>query len=1203
MLVLIGSGETSPTMVTVHRDLLSRLGRHRPQALLLATPYAFQENAASVSARARRYFADSVGLEVRIAPGTSHDAGPEVAPPMVGETAYGAGSSGRGLGHDGEQGLETDSEQSRETDDQEWEAADIRSADWVFAGPGSPSYALAHWRTGPVGAALRERVLAGDGLTVLASAAAATAGQFTLPVYEIYKAGGAPRWLGGLDLLGALGLRVAVIPHYDNAEGGRYDTRYCYLGERRLAVMERELPVDAAVLGVDEHTAMLIDLRTNGIEIRGRGGVTVRRADGSTILAAGTSMSVADLRGLVLGMKPTARDGRALSARDGADGEDGVYGETAGGSGSGTGHAAGTPSVPVTVPAVPLPEVPLPEVMAEAERGFGVAAGGRDAAAMVAAILALENTIKQWEADTDEDQGTEQARALLRGLIGRLGRTAQHGLADPRDRLRPAVEPLIALRNALRGEGNFAAADAIRQALAAAGLDLSDTPDDTRWETAETVRPGGDPPRPLHIHHVAARLGRAVLARTSLSTPSLAAHEPDAPGTRGADSVPGMNSGLSPDDPTLVAAFRSALLHQGAVALIAVVFLWLIWATARTWRLATSSATLNAGSTGAAGEAEVAADAGKRDGGKGDAGKRDGGKGERSGLREARGRWLLRIGFGVLWILDGILQAQPKMAAGLPSLVIEPTAASSPAWVQHLVNWGGTIWSYHPIQAGAATVWIQVGIGAWLIVAGRGRWSRLAGAASVGWGLIVWVFGESFGGIFAPSLSWLTGAPGGVLFYVAAGALIALPEGTWRNPRLGRLVLAGFGIFFIGMAVLQAWPGRGFWQGTVHGRPGSLTGMVQSMVSTPQPHFLSALLSAFSSFVAGHGFAVNLVVVIVLAVLGVIFLTAWVRLVRYAVWFGIATCLADWLLVQDLGFLGGVGTDPNSMIPMALLFSVGYLALTPLPREAVGGTATVVADGVAPGGTAPGGTAPGGTAAGDGRGRRVRALRPRALGGVVASASARSVAAVAAVAVIVLGAAPMASATANHSADPILALAIEGGSTSLDLPAPGFSLTDQDGQAVSLASLRGKVVLMTFLDPVCTSDCPIIAQEFKQTSELLGAKDKDVELVAVVANPTYRSTAFTQAFDRQEGLAGVPNWLYLTGSVSQLGAVWQQYGVSVTNLPAGAMAAHNDLAVVIDGSGHIREEVGADPGPATTSTQSSFSVLLTGYARQALDRS
>ena len=239
--------------------------------------------------------------------------------------------------------------------------------------------------------------------------------------------------------------------------------------------------------------------------------------------------------------------------------------------------------------------------------------------------------------------------------------------------------------------------------------------------------------------------------------------------------MPGMNSGLSPSDPTLVAAFRSALLHQGAIALLMLAFLWLLWATARTWRPAAS-----AGRGGAA-RAEAA---------------------------ERAGRWLLRTGFGVLWIFDGILQAQPKMAGGLATQVIEPIAASSPGWVQHLVNWGGTVWSYHPVQAGAASVWIQVGIGAWLIVAARGPWSRLAGAASVAWGLIVWVFGESFGGIFAPGLSWLTGAPGGVLFYVAAGALIALPEDAWRSPRSGRLLLAGLGVFFAGMAVLQAWPGR-----------------------------------------------------------------------------------------------------------------------------------------------------------------------------------------------------------------------------------------------------------------------------------------------------------------------------------------------------------------------------------------------------------
>ena len=441
VLAIIGSGETSPTMVTVHRDLLSRLEPTGPQAIALATPYAFQENAPDVSTRTQRYFADSVGLQVRVAAGTSPNADPGMAPPLI----------------------------PPDEEDEARQAAAIRAADWVFAGPGSPSYALAHWQAGPVAAGLRDRVLAGDGLTVLASAAAATAGRFTLPVYEIYKAGGAPRWLDGLDLLGPLGLTVALIPHYDNAEGGRYDTRHCYLGERRLAVMERDLPANAAVLGVDEHTAVLIDLRTSDVEIRGRGGVTVRRSGHSVVLPAGTRLSIAELRDLVQGIRRAADDGRG---RAGGRDEDAPGGGGAAAAGDGE---------------TLNPPLPLPEIMAAAERRFEAAADIRDADAMVGVILELETAIGQWEADMDEDQGTEQARALLRSLVGRLGRAAQDGLTDPRDRLRPAVEPLLELRATLRGAGNFAAADAIRDALTAAGFDVSDTPEGTRWQPTGTT--------------------------------------------------------------------------------------------------------------------------------------------------------------------------------------------------------------------------------------------------------------------------------------------------------------------------------------------------------------------------------------------------------------------------------------------------------------------------------------------------------------------------------------------------------------------------------------------------------------------------------------------------------------------------------------------------------------------------------------------
>jgi cytochrome oxidase Cu insertion factor (SCO1/SenC/PrrC family) len=230
-------------------------------------------------------------------------------------------------------------------------------------------------------------------------------------------------------------------------------------------------------------------------------------------------------------------------------------------------------------------------------------------------------------------------------------------------------------------------------------------------------------------------------------------------------------------------------------------------------------------------------------------------------------------------------------------------------------------------------------------------------------------------------------------------------------------------------------------------------------------------------------------------------------------------------------------------------------------------------------------------------------VRPASVPGSLAGASIRSVAAAGAVGMIILGAAPMAAAQASPVADTILAQAIDGSSARENYRAPAFSLTDQHGRPVSLASLRGKVVLLTFLDPVCTTDCPLIAQEFRQASQLLAADSRHVELVAVNYNPLYTQVAYTRAFDRQEGLSGVPNWLYLTGSRPQLQQTWRGYGLPNEILPAGAMIGHGDYAFVIDQAGHVRQELNFDPGPATASTKSSFAAELTDAAQQLLRQS
>jgi cytochrome oxidase Cu insertion factor (SCO1/SenC/PrrC family) len=603
--------------------------------------------------------------------------------------------------------------------------------------------------------------------------------------------------------------------------------------------------------------------------------------------------------------------------------------------------------------------------------------------------------------------------------------------------------------------------------------------------------------------------------------------------------MPGLSTGLQSDDPTIVSAFHSLVLRQGLILLILLALLAIAWSVLRVGRLRRADGTTPA---------------------------------EPQPYAEPRARQLLRASFGLIWIFDGILQAQASMPLGMTTQVIGPSAATSPTWVQHLVNFGATIWSYHPITAPASAVWIEVGLGIWLLVAPRGRWSRVGGLASATWGIVVWVFGEAFGGIFAHGLTWAFGAPGAVVFYSLAGVLIALPERAWLSPRLGRVVLGVMGLFFLGMAVLQAWPGRGFWRGQLSA--GSLAARLQHVAATPQPAVFASWVASFRGFDTAHGWAVNLFLVICLAAIGAAFLSGRPTVVGSAVIAGIVLCLADWVLVEDFGFFGGAGTNPNSMIPMALVFTAGYLATMEASRP-VEAPAPIR-----------------------------QALRaPKPLSARLASEPKYvlgSLAAVFAVGVTVIGAAPMALAAINPNADPIVYQAVDGRPQAMRWREPAFRLMDQSGRTVSLKSLRGKAVALTFIDPVCVSDCPVIAQEFREADRLLGAADRGVEFVAVVANPVYRSRAYLVAFDRQEGLEHITNWLYLTGSPSELQRIWTEFGVAVLYSSGGAMIAHSDIAFVIDSTGAGAYVLDMDPGPATEATESSSAVVLVSTLHKAL---
>ena len=421
LLCIMGSGETTPTMVSVHADLLSRLGPRPIPAVLLDTPFGFQENAADISERTVAYFRDRVGFPITVASFRNR----EWATALEYETML----------------------------------ARVAEARYVFAGPGSPSYALRQW-TGTAVPDLLAAKLRDGGCVTLASAAAVGLGVCSLPVYEVYKVGEAPRWLDGLDLLSATGLRAAVVPHYNNAEGGTHDTRYCYMGERRLRILEDLLPDGVDILGVDEHTAAIFDIDAGTVSIRGRGVVTWRRHGVSQRFENGTTIPISDLAAQHRGCRRCAcRAGRRGRCRVG------IWRSPPRACHPFSKRSPGSPMPPTSALAV-----------ARRRRCGGCRARDRLADPRVGGRYARFGRAGSCARDAAALRGaprrpcTQRRPAIRATLVG------------------PVVEQILDLRVQMRAAGEYALADKLRDALVDAGIEVHDTPAGSTWEFAAAAK-------------------------------------------------------------------------------------------------------------------------------------------------------------------------------------------------------------------------------------------------------------------------------------------------------------------------------------------------------------------------------------------------------------------------------------------------------------------------------------------------------------------------------------------------------------------------------------------------------------------------------------------------------------------------------------------------------------------------------------------
>jgi len=526
-----------------------------------------------------------------------------------------------------------------------------------------------------------------------------------------------------------------------------------------------------------------------------------------------------------------------------------------------------------------------------------------------------------------------------------------------------------------------------------------------------------------------------------------------------------------------------------------------------------------------------------------------------SGARTARdleppARRFLRIGLGLLWLVDGLLQAQPAMPAGFVAHTLTPGIISGPGWLVDLVQPFAQAWVHHPVAADAVTVCIELGLGLLVLLGGRGLLARSALWASVLWSAVVWVGGQFFGGLLATGASWLTGAPGAVLVYALAAALLLLRWDRWSSGDAMRLTRRAVGLWMLAAATVQALPWEGNWSGR------GLSAPFEIGAHTGQPTVFLAPITVAANLAQSHPAAVNAAVLVLLVTIGTgLLFSSGSAFVAGGIIMGLAT----WWLAQDFGVLGGLATDPNTALPLAVVLAAGWPRWPSRARDSGPGTERQAHLG--------------------------RSLPLRA------SLTTVGVGAVVAVPILLLGTLlgpPDASAVVADSRGGVIAVP--------GRLAPEFTLTDQSGTTVSMSRLRGTLTLVTFLDPVCSDDCPIIANQIAAADRALGPLARQVQIVAIDTNPIFHRVEDVEAFTRSHGLGDLRNWHFLAGPPGQLGDVLAAYSI-IVQVPAVGMIAHGEGIYFVSSDGTTTTYLGDGASPALSH---GYSTLIEQEIRRLL---
>lgn len=520
--------------------------------------------------------------------------------------------------------------------------------------------------------------------------------------------------------------------------------------------------------------------------------------------------------------------------------------------------------------------------------------------------------------------------------------------------------------------------------------------------------------------------------------------------------------------------------------------------------------------------------------------------GEWTSARIRRG---LATAFGCLWILDGMLQAQPEMTTQFLSGVVKPLISGLPGILPNLLSPALYVWNLHALLFDSLSAILQVLIGAAILVGPHRRLGRLGLYVSFAWSLVIWVFGEGFGGLFN-SPTWLTGMPGSAALYAVAATFLMMPPAMWAGRTVRRGLSAVLGVLWFLFAVFQAWPRSGFWG------YGGLSNALLPMAQMSQPEWTSAPLYAVANTVNQAPVLYNGVAVAILTVLALLWLLR--PRTRGLVSLSALWLLLTWWIGQDFGVVGGLGTDPNTALPMLILtLTAGRLLRQSSDSDQL-----------------PAPQWP---------------LRAVWLYGTAL------ITAVLCAAIVLFGQYLELSATAAAIAPALN----ETGITETDMAIPKLTFVNQHNDRVSLQQFRGKAIVLVFLDPVCYDVCPLFAAEMAQADRLLGAEENRVEMVAICANPIFHSVDDLRRFDAEMHLNSLPNWEYLTADDHTLTTAWHDFYEYVSVEPLG-MVDHADDIYFISPDGRVKD-IGLLSEQASLS--GSTSSLMADYAAKLLHES